>query len=522
MSREVWTGSALRLRGLALAVAAASVAVMPRASAAQQVDPSRLGDLTARVAPDALAAYREFLSLPNVAGDSADIHRVLSWLEGAFGDRGFRTERLEMPGNDALLAERAFSGAERTALVYLQADGQPVDPSAWSQESPWSPVLKERTADGDWREIPFERVYGEERNPDWRIFARSASDSKGPIAQFLAAVSAMDAAGVRPELNLKVIVDTEEELGSPHLADAVRRYRDRLAADWLLIFDGPPHASGRPTLVFGARGIATATLTTYGPRVPQHSGHYGNYVPNPVFRLARLLATMKDERGRVTLPGWYDGVEIDEATLRVLEAVPDDEADLRDRLGIAEPEAVGGSLQEAIQYPSLNVRGIRAGWIGEQARTIIPARATAEIDVRLVAESDPDRLLELVREHVRDRGFHLADGQPTEEERRAHPKLASFEAEVAYAAYRTPVDSEPGRWLADAYEGLYGEPPIRIRTYGGSVPISPFVTELDVPAVSVPTVNPDNNQHSPDENIRVGNFVEGIRLLLAVLTHPVE
>lgn len=489
---------------------------------AQPLEPDSVRALVERSAPRALERYRELLTYPNDAHRPEDILRLVEWLEGAFEARGFATERLPTEGSPLLLAERRFPDARRTVLVYLQADGQPVEPAAWDQESPWKPVLKERAPGGGWRPVPWSRVEAgmEAIDPEWRVFARSAADSKGPVAQLLAALTLMDEAGARPDFDLKVIVDTEEEMGSPHLPAAVERFRDRLAADMLVIFDGPPHTSGRPTLKFGARGIATVTLTTYGPRVPQHSGHYGNWLPNPVFRLARILASAKDEAGRVTIPGWYEGVELDERTRRLLAAVPDDEEEIRRKLGIAATDSVAGSLQEALQYPSLNVRGTRAAWVGDEARTIIPAEATAEIDVRLVAESDPDRLLRLLREHVEGLGFEVLDREPTEEERLRHPRIATMTASVAYPAFRTPFDSEPGRWLSRALERYHGGEIVRLRTSGGSIPIAPFVNTLDVPAVSVPTVNPDNNQHSPNENLRVGNFLEGIGTILAVLTEP--
>ncbi|MFW6192190.1 MAG: M20/M25/M40 family metallo-hydrolase [Gemmatimonadota bacterium] len=510
--------SVLRAATLLLSLAVIS---LPAPVEAQQLSPAEIERGVESARPDAFALYRELLALPNVASDAEAIDLLVGWLEGAFDERGFDTERLPTGGRPLLFAERRIPDADRTVLVYLQADGQPVDPSAWDQESPWVPVLKERTPEGAWRPIPWERREVERPDPDWRIFARSASDSKGPIAQFLTALSVAEDTGVRPDFDLKVIVDTEEETGSPHLPAAVERFGNRLAADMLVIFDGPPHTSGRPTLKFGARGIALATLTTYGPRSPQHSGHYGNWIPNPAFQLSELLASLKDDAGRVRIPGWYDGISLDEETRRILEAVPDDEAGLRRQFGLAATDSVAGSLQEAVQYPSLNVRGMRAGWVGEEARTIVPATAVAEIDVRLVVESDPDRLIGLLREHVRDRGYRVLDRPPTEEERLEHPRIATLESTVLYGAFRTPFESEPGRWLARALVHLRGEEPVRIRTSGGSIPISPFVRTLGVPAVSVPTVNPDNNQHSPNENLLVGHFLDGIETMLAVLAEPV-
>ena len=492
----------------------------PPPVAAQQPAPGEIRELVEEARPEAFALFREFLSLPNDARHPEDILEVVGWLDSAFRERGFETERLPTEGSPLLFAERPVDSADRTVLVYLQADGQPVDATAWDQDSPWIPVLKEPAPGGGWRRIPWSRLEGE-LDPDWRIFARAASDSKGPIAQFLMALTLAERAGARPNVHLKVILDTEEELGSPYLPAAVERFRERLSADMLVIFDGPPHDSGRPTLAFGARGIATATLTTYGPRLPQHSGHYGNWIPNPAFRLAEILAGMKDHAGRVTIPGWYEGVSLSPETREILRSVPDDQDALRRRLGFAAPDSVAPTRQEAIQYPSLNVRGMRAAWIGDQARTVIPATATAELDIRLVAESDPERLLSLLGGHVRAQGYHVLDREPTREERLEHPRIATLESSVFYGAFRTPFDSEPGRWLQRALTRHHGEPPVRLRTYGGSVPISPFVRTLDLPAVVVPTVNRDNNQHSPNENLRIGDFLEGIGTILAVLTEPV-
>ncbi|ARA95018.1 acetylornithine deacetylase [Rhodothermaceae bacterium RA] len=475
--------------------------------------------LTAAHAPASYALLRDLLRIPNDAHDPDHVAQNVAYMDRAFRQRGFETAVLPTDGGPPLLlATRPAPGATKTLLVYLQIDGQPVDSSAWHQASPYEPVLKEARGEA-WVEIPWARLSGEV-DPDWRVFARSASDAKGPVAMFLTALDIARAEGLEPSVHLKVIMDFEEELGSPHLPAAVERYRDRLAADGLVIFDGPRHASNRPTLTFGARGIATLSLTVFGPRTPQHSGHYGNYVPNPAVRLARLIASMKDDAGRVTIPGFYDGVHLSDAERALLARVPDDEAAIQTALGIAAPDSVGATLQEAIQYPSLNVRGMAAGWVGPAVRTIIPATATAEFDLRLVPESDPERLIGLVRAHIEAQGYRLVDGEPSDLERMTFPKLAAFSSRIAYTAFRTPVDSELGRWLTAALERAFGEPPVIKPMSGGSIPISPFVTTLGLPAVTVPTVNPDNNQHSPNENLRLGNYQEGIQTFLAILTQP--
>jgi acetylornithine deacetylase/succinyl-diaminopimelate desuccinylase-like protein len=344
------------------------------------------------------------------------------------------------------------------------------------------------------------------------------------MLMFLAAMDAMRAAQIQPDYNLKVIMDFEEELGSPNLPAAVEAHRAALAADYLVILDGPMHVSNRPTLKFGARGIATIRLTTYGPRVPQHSGHYGNYAPNPALRLMQLIGSMKDEAGRVVIPGFYDGVTITPEIKQVLEAVPDDEVAIRQALGIADYDKVGQSLQEAVQYPSLNVRGMSAGWVGSKVRTIVPAAAVANIDLRLVKESDPERLIQLIKDHIAQKGYHFTEsgGEPSEAERQQYPRLISMNAQISYEAFRTPLNSPIDHWLTQAMQLVHVQEPVKIRTTGGSVPVAPFVNTLGVPAILVPVVNPDNNQHSPNENLRIGNYFMGVRTIAGILSTPIK
>ncbi len=487
-------------------------------------DPMPVDEIRERVEQNytsAITLYREFLSQPNDAMYPEDILKLVTWMEKEFAARDLRTQRIETAGSPLLLAERKNPSASGTVLIYLQSDGQPVDKTAWNQADPFEPVLKERGSDGRWEQIPWSSLDGA-IDPNWRVFARSAADSKGPMTQFLAALDILNQAGHTLDYNLKVIIDTEEEMGSPHLPQAVIDNRDLLVADLLLIFDGPPHASNRPTVKFGARGILTVTLHTYGPRVPQHSGHYGNYAPNPAFHLSRILSSMKDERGRVLIPGFYAGVNLNDETKRVLAAVPDDEVAIRKALGIARADVIGDNLQESVQYPSLNIRGLSSGWVGSESRTIVPATATAEIDVRLVKESDPNVLRRLIREYIEGMGYYVIDREPTEEERQTRSGIVRFESDFSYAAYRSGFDEAAGRIARKGLVHLYGEEPILIRTSGGSIPISPFVETLGIPAASVPTVNIDNNQHSPNENLRLGNFKEGIAMLVSVLSQKPE
>lgn len=226
---------------------------------------------------------------------------------------------------------------------------------------------------------------------------------------------------------------------------------------------------------------------------------------------------MKDDEGRVTIPGFYEGIEITPDIESILRAVPDDQEGIKQRLQIAETDKVGEYYQEAIQYPSLNIRGMQSGWINDEVRTIIPGWARAEIDVRLVLETDPERLVDLIKSHIENQGYLVLDRVPTQDERLEYAKIATFTYNVSYQSFRTDFDSEVGLWLRKAIENTYGEEPVMIRMSGGSIPISPFVTTLNIPAVTVPTVNRDNNQHSPNENLRLGNYRNAIKTFLAIL-----
>lgn len=508
MCRQLW-----RLAGMGIVWSAFTLAP----AVAEPIAVETVRTLTANHTKPAIRLFREFLSLPNDANYPDDIERLVQWMEGAFSARGFDTQRIATAGSPLLLASRYLSDDSKTVLIYLQSDGQPVDKSAWQQEDPFTPVLKEQNAAGEWDIIPWSSL-DNTFNPDWRIFARSASDSKGPMTQFMLAMDLMAQLDFVPAFNLKVIIDTEEEMGSPNLPDAVTANRELLSADMLLIFDGPPHASNKPTVGFGARGIVKLTLVTHGPRVPQHSGHYGNFVPNPAFHMARILSSMKSAEGVVTIPGFYRGVTITEDVRRVLDAVPDDEAQILADMGLITHDKIAESLQEAIQYPSLNVRGLSSGWVGKEARTIIPSRATAELDMRLVKESDHEYLLGLIRKHIETLGYHVIDHEPSMKERETYPHIVTMTHKFNYGAYRSDMNGAAGLLARAGMKHLYGEEPILIRTSGGSVPIAPFVDTLGIPAAKVATVNIDNNQHSPNENVRLGNFIEGIAVMLSVLS----
>jgi acetylornithine deacetylase/succinyl-diaminopimelate desuccinylase-like protein len=503
----------LRLSLILLAVPALALAQEPISQQAAQ-----------KLAQATFGEYLELLALPNDAVNAPDIQKNVDFLERAFKKRGFATKQLENDGKPMLFAEwpKKTSGA-KTVLYYMHLDGQPVVDKEWSQPSPWQPVVKKKGPSNNWQVTPTEALFGSPLDPDLRVFARASSDDKGPIMMFLAAFDGLKQLGVDPAFNVKVLLDSEEESGSPSIPAVVRASKQLLQSDAIVIHDGPRHQSERPTLVFGNRGITRVTLVVHGPRQPLHSGHFGNYVPNPAVRLSRLIASMKDDDGRVTVAGYYDRIKLSDAEKKVLADTGDDEADIRRRTGIKRAELVGGNLQEAIQFPSLNVRGMAAASVGEKASNIIPHQAIAEFDLRTTPETPPEYLFGLVKAHIEKQGYHLVDGAPSDQDRAAYDKLATLTMSSAGRAVRTPLESPLGKWV---YESLQktsqsGEP-VRIRMMGGSVPTDSLVEILGAPFVIVPLVNGDNNQHTFDENMRVGHYVEGVRTILGMLQQPAK
>ena len=487
---------------------------------AQPIDTKHI---TFPYAKESLTVLKELLAIPNDANHAEDIEENIIWTENVLHQLGFRSKRLNTASLPLLLSEYTIQDpAEPTLMFYFHLDGQPVDPEFWFQDDPYEATLKQEVEGEGWVDMDWSILENDKIDPNWRIFARSSSDDKSPFVMFITALKEQRDRGAFPGYNLKLILDFEEEKGSPNLAGAVEEYKEDLQSDMLLIFDGPKHMSNQPTITFGARGITTITIKVFGPTFPLHSGHYGNYAPNPALRLAKLLSSMKDDDGRVIIPGFYEGVSFDEETKAILAAVPDDENEFRVKLGIGNTDKVGNNYQESIQYPSLNIRGMGSGWIGSEARTIVPASATAEIDIRLVMETPPQRQIDLVRQHIKDNGYLILDRKPTSKERFQNPKICQFINNRAYAAFRTALDSKLGIWAFNTIKSEFGVAPIRVRTLGGSVPISPFVQSLNVPAIIVPLVNSDNNQHSPNENLRIGNYFDGVRTFYALLNSTLQ
>jgi acetylornithine deacetylase/succinyl-diaminopimelate desuccinylase-like protein len=470
-----------------------------------------------------MAEYAEFLSLPNRAYDEQDIRRNAEWLREALTRRGVTVEILEVPGAPPVvygtLDAAGGRKGRRTIGFYAHYDGQAVVPEKWAQ-SPWQPTLYTAAIEAGGRPRPFPKD-GERIDPEWRLYARSASDDKAPFIALLAALDAMHEAGVALETNVVFFMEGEEEAGSRHLGDYMDRYRDKLEADVWLIFDGPTHQSGRPQLVFGVRGVTGLDITIYGANRYLHSGHYGNWAPNPGMMLAQLLASMKDENGRVLVDGFYDTTEPPgPAEIEAAKSLPDIDDDLRKNFGLAATEADNAPYLDRLMIPSLNVRGIESGAVGEKARNVIPSEAEVSIDIRLVKGNDPADMLEKVEAHIRRQGYYIVRTEPTGDERLAHEKIARVNPRGGYRATRTAMDDPIVAWVEARARAAAGEELILLPTMGGSLPRYLFEDKLGKPIVIVPIVNYDNNQHGPNENLRMGNLEYGVLVIASILGGP--
>ncbi len=466
-----------------------------------------------------LTEFSRFLKLPNVASDAEGIRRNARWLAGAFERRGIEMQVLTIDGAPPIvIGEIPRPGATATIGIYAHYDGQPVDEDRWSTP-PWTPTLYTAPIDegGEPRALP---APGTPIDPEWRLYGRAAADDKAPLIALMAAIDALAAADLVPTTRIRFLFEGEEEAGSPNLREYMRRFRDRLTADVWLICDGPVHQSRRPQIVFGVRGVVEAEITVYGANRYLHSGHYGNWAPNPALMLAELLASMKDDAGRVTVEGFYEDVEpLSPRERAALRRVPDVDEDLRRQFGLAGTEMRDLTLRESLLLPSLNVRGVLSGAVGDKARNSIPSSATASLDIRLVKGNDPARMLDRLESHIRGQGYTIVRGTPDEQTRLSHPRLARVTRGTGYRAARTPMDLPVVASLVEAVRAASGEQDIiQMPSLGGSLPLYLFEEMLGAPVIILPIANHDNNQHGPDENLRLANLFYGIDLMAALLT----
>jgi acetylornithine deacetylase/succinyl-diaminopimelate desuccinylase-like protein len=459
----------------------------------------------------------DLLAIPNVASDEVNIRRNAKHLVELLERRGVVARLLESPGAPPIvLGELEVPGATKTIVFYSHYDGQPVVPEQWASD-PWTPTVRSgRLADG--AEVVAWPPEGGVIDPEWRVYSRSASDDKSPIIAMLAALDALRAAGREPSVNIKFFFEGEEEAGSPHIGALLEANSEALAADLWLFCDGPVHQSRRGQVVFGVRGAMGAELTVYGPNRPLHSGHYGNWAPNPGALVADLIRGMRDLDGRILVDGYYDDVRpVSEGERRALAGVPSVDDALREDLVLAHTEADDAPLMERLLLPALNIRGIEVGRVGEQARNVISTEGRVSIGFRLVPDQRPARVRELVEAHLARNGWHVVHEAPSDAVRRSHDRVVYINWRGGYPALRTPLDLPASRAVVQAVGEGRREQVVEVPTLGGSLPLYLFDEILGVPLIVTPMVNHDNNQHGKDENLRFANLWEGIDMYAALM-----
>jgi acetylornithine deacetylase/succinyl-diaminopimelate desuccinylase-like protein len=491
---ELYSG-AMRLRCAAscllLVCLSGTLVAQTPAEAARQYTTQHSADLT--------QSFSELLSIPNVAADPADLERNADALAEMLRKRGVNSRLLSIPGAPAAVyGQILVPGAKHTIVFYAHYDGQPVTPSEWDG-APFRPVI--RDVDGD-----------------KRIYARSAGDDKAAIFAQLTALDALHDAKISLRANIRFVWEGEEEAGSPHLEQILDANRELIGGDVWLICDGPIDQSGKQTVVFGARGDAHLELTVFGPHHGLHSGHYGNWAPNPAMMLAQLLAGMKDENGHVLIPHFYDGITpLSTMEKAVLARAPVNDQMLMNSFWLGHVEGSGMHLLELINQPSLNINGLASGQIGSRATNVIPPTATADLDLRLVVGIDWREQQQRVIDYIRSSGYFVVESEPTREILTQHSKVALVKRdEAGYNAVRTRMDLPIAQEVIRAVESARGDA-ILLPTMGGSVPLRAMERAAQTHTITVPIANYDDNQHAANENLRLQNLWDGVETMAALL-----
>ena len=468
-----------------------------------------------------ISEFSEFLTLPNVATDPVGQQKNADFIIGMMQKRGIQNTQLlnattpNVP--PAVYGEVIVPGAKQTLIFYAHYDGQPVNPAQWAAGiEPFNPKLFTTALTQNGTNIPFpkDNIY----NYDWRIYARGASDDKGGVVAILNAYDALKKSKLTPKYNLKFFFEGEEEAGSPHLNEILVNHQALLQSNLWVICDGPVHQSGKKQIVFGVRGDTHLDLTVYASKRPLHSGHYGNWAPNPGMMLAKLLSSMKDEKGKVTIKGFYDDVtSLSPSERKALDEVPSVEEQMKIELRINDVEMQGLTLSEAINQPSLNINGMQSGNVGKMASNQIPTIATAVLDLRLVLGNDWERQQQKVIDHIKTQGFYVTEKEPTDEERRKYVKIIKVIRQDGVNAQRTSMDLPIIQKVISAVKLTTTDQVVLQPTMGGTLPVYIIEKYLKATTVTVPIANHDNNQHAENENIRIGNLLDGMVTMGALM-----
>lgn len=423
---------------------------------------------------------------PSISATGEGVAECAELVLKGMAEAGLETQRFESEGHPFLYGEAKGPEGAPTILVYGHYDVQPPDPVDQWESPPFEPTIR-----------------------NGKIYGRGAGDNKGQFFAQLKGIEALGKARGGLPVSVKVLLEGEEEVGSPHIAAFIRDHLGLLKADMIYCSDGHVSYGDGPEVLFGVRGLLYVELTARGPNRDLHSGNFGGLADSPIERLARLVTLLKDERNRVLLPGFYDDVVTpSEADLEAMAQLPFDEAQAAAELGL---ETLDGDsevppLERRLLRPTLNVNGFRGGYIGEGSKTIIPSEATMKMDFRLVDAQSPEKIYESLKTFLKINGYG-------DLEVRHHGMMTPW---------RTPVDHAASGPVLKAAEKGFGAAPLRVPSLGGSLPLAAFTQLVDTPMFLVPYAQHDERNHSPNESIGVGNYLGGIRTMAGLLAEMAD
>lgn len=427
-----------------------------------------------------LARLVDYVRRPSVSAEDRGVAETGAYIRDVLRADGFDARLLPTAGQPAVIAHRSGPAGAPHVVIYGHYDVQPPG------------------ADELWHSPPFEPQVR-----DGRLYGRGTADSKGQhLAHIIATELLTEVCGELP-CTVTFVLDGEEEVGSPHLDEALRGIRSELACDLVIASDGPVEASGRWQLVYGLRGILAFELVATGADRDLHSGHYSEIPPNPLWTLVHLLATMKDPAGNITIDGVNELVTpLAERERRAIAALEPDPERVLASIGAPAlaPSPAPTIAHRQMARPSLTINGLHGGYDGPKIKTILPHRAVAKCDIRLVDGQDADEVWELVQQHVR----------------RHAPTVTTIRHGAMHPS-RTPMDTPYAATVAAAVRAATGEDPVHVPTLGGSMPLWVFTRSLGLPALLVPFGNADQANHAPNENLSLDNFYQGIAVSAAIL-----
>ena len=423
----------------------------------------------------------DYLRQSSISAYGVGMDLVADYLVSWLTKLGFETHLMPTPGWPLVLGRRFDQPNAPTVLLYGHYDVQPPDPL------------------DEWISPPFEPTI---RNG--RLYARGVGDNKGQhFAQILAIESILAVNGQLP-CNVIILLEGEEETGSPHIADFIRTHRDLLTADLVITSDGPLPDDRHPTIEFGVRGVIGFELRAHGANRDLHSGNFGGVAPNPLWTLVHLLNTMKNTQGEITIEGFYDNVQPPtELEREVLARLPMDENAAKRDLGISHFDApVGRPYYERLScWPTLTINGLHGGYGGPESKTVLPHEALAKCDIRLVEAQTTEEIFAKVEAHVWK-----------------HAPEVEFIRQGGMNPSKTPLDSPFVEPLRQAILTATGKEPLLVPSMGGSLPDYVFTKILGIPDFTVPYANADEANHAPNENLELELFIRGIRTGVAMLT----